>query len=116
MVTPNPVVRTLDIGVDGVSIADGVEAVALQAKRRLRVLLGEWYADIYEGVPYELVFSRRLTLGQVSAILVDELRKIRHVTQVSVRSASIEPMDRVHTFHVTLQTDFGASTTLEVVT
>ena len=111
-----PVVQTLNIGPTGMNVASNIEAVRLQAIHRLRLILGEWLLDVFEGVPYELVFSTRLTIPQIVAILSEELRKIRHVVDITVNQAEIDRMRRRFHFSATIFTDFDESTTVEVTT
>ena len=111
-----PVIQTLDIYSDGMGIANDIYAVRLQAIHRLRLILGEWLLDVFEGVPYELIFSTRLTVEQITAILVEELRKIRHVVDVTVQRAEIRRSSRTFHFAATIFTDFDESTDIEVTT
>ena len=114
MVTP--AVTTVDITDAGPVLVHNIEAVAMQATHRLRLLLTEWFLDIFEGVPYELILTGRLTPAQVSAIFVEEIRKIRHVLSVEVTRSELNSRTRQYVFSATLTTDFNESTTIEVTT
>ena len=111
-----PVVRTITITDQGMGVADNIEAVRLQAIHRLETLLSEWFLDVYEGVPRDLIFSNSLSLGQIAAILTEEIRKVRHVVSVTTTRIELDRENRVFTYAATLETDFNESTTVEVTT
>ena len=113
MTTPR--VRTLDVSDFGVSAATDIEAVALRAVHRLKLILNEWFIDPFRGIPYEILFSSRVSEEQIAAILVDELQRIPNVVGVEVTYSRINRLIRRYEFGATLDTDFG-STVVELNT
>ena len=114
MVTP--VVTSLDITDTGISAVHNIEAVRVEGIHRLQLILGEWLLDAFEGVPYELIFSGLLTVPQVTALITEELKKIRHITAVNVTLVDLNRKSRRYRYSATIQTDFGGTTTIEVNT
>ena len=113
MTTPR--VRTLDISDLGLAAPTDIEAVALRAVRRLRLILNEWFIDPFRGIPYEILFSSQVGEAQIAAILVDELQRIPNVVGVIVTHSRINRLIRRYEFGATLDTDFG-STVVELST
>ena len=111
-----PVVRTLDVTDSGMGTADNIEAVRLQAVHRVRTILGEWFLDILEGLPHQLIFSQRLGVAQVTAIINEELRKIRHVVSVMPTKVALDSTTRHFSYAATIETDFSETTSIEVTT
>ena len=59
-------------------IDDAAECLALKIRQRYRMLLGEWFLDTRQGIPYlQLVLVKNPNLGVVQGVL----RKVLEVTE-----------------------------------
>jgi len=110
----------LELTTNDLEFVTGPEAIRQHLEIRLRFLLGEWFLDEREGVPYlQEIFSKGTSNARVLAILretmietpgVIEIRELSIETDKAARSASVsaalqvtgsdEPLDFSEVFEV----------------
>lgn len=88
-----------------------VDAVAQAVLTRLRLLEGEWWADVTDGTP---VFQEILGVGgvnprqqQISLLLQRRILSTPFVTGVSNVSVKFDSNARTFSFYAVVQTQFG---------
>ena len=61
-----------------------------------------------------MILSSRLTTSQIAAVITEELRKIRYVSNVVVTESSIDPEQDVFIYNAMVETEFNVTFLVEV--
>lgn len=92
------------------------EAVAQNVRTRLLLVLGEWFLDTEDGVPYlEKIFIKPEDLAQVEAILKARISETEGVQTLFDFQLLFERSTRSVTITATLQTIYGTTKNIRII-
>ena len=105
--------RTVSLRLDSrgnLVLLDGMESVQARVAQRLRLWLGEWFANTLRGVPYRSeMFTQPVSIPTIVTILVEQIRSVTGVTNVTNPEAIYDFKERVLSFTCTVHTEFGTT-------
>jgi hypothetical protein len=115
--TPSLLVRALDVNGDiqcgqgtGAFISD-LDAVVQLLNTRLKLYLGEWWADQNDGLPMWQdilgVYGANDNIDGISLVIQQRILATSFVTGVNVIQASFNSSTRTFSFYAIVQTQFG---------
>lgn len=114
--------RKLDAGGDytfgrgqGSLLTDSPEAVAQAVMTRLRLLLGEWFADTSEGTPWATEILGKHTQGTRDAALQQRILDTQGVLQIDSYDSAFDAESRTFSLNCTITTDYGQTTISETL-
>lgn len=80
------------------SLVDEVSQIMQNLAIRLRFILGEWFLDITQGVPYfEFFFIKAPNLIQIESILKQEIVETRGILEIVSFESNYESKRRIFT-------------------
>jgi hypothetical protein len=89
-------------------IAD-INAVAQIIATRLRLFLGEWFANTLDGTPYwQSILGKAVNVQVINSLLIARILATPYVSSVSNIDSTYNPSTFLYTFTVTVLTQFGA--------
>lgn len=94
---------------------DVPDAVAQAVGTRLRLLSGEWFLDVSEGVPYQTNALGTGTRASIDPMFRDAILNTEGVTGLDSYSSSFDPNTRVFTVSATIDTIYGAVALNEII-
>lgn len=91
------------------------ESVRQRVMTRLLLLLGEWFLDTSDGVPYlQEIMVKPANTDHARSIIAQRILDTEDVTAVSVLSFSFDHQTRVFTIQTTVLTAFDTSVDIQV--
>lgn len=79
------------------SLVDDTKQIMQNLAIRLRFILGEWYLDITQGVPYFEVFFRKAPNQiQIESILKEEIVNTRGILELTSFESDFDSRNRVY--------------------
>ena len=79
------------------SLVDDTNQIMQNLAIRLRFILGEWYLDITQGVPYFEVFFRKAPNQiQIESILKEEIVNTRGIVELTSFESDFDSRNRVY--------------------
>ena len=94
---------------------DVPDAPAQAVGTRLRLLSGEWFLDVTEGVPYQVSALGTGKQGTIEPMFRDAILNTQGVTRITAWSSSFNPDSRTYTLAATIDTVYGAVALNEVL-
>lgn len=80
------------------SLVFGIDQIAQNLAIRLRFIFGEWYLNIFAGVPYyQYFFIKNPNQIQVETFLTSEIADTRGVTEITAFSSNFDGQSRIFT-------------------
>ena len=87
---------------------NGVDAVAQAIMTRLKLLKGEWWEDLEDGLPlWQSILGMRTPKAVIDRIIQERVLGTNNVTGISNLSSSFEADTRSYTFYCVVDTAFG---------
>ena len=105
--------KTGDLVFDNFDFAyiGGVDQIAQNLAIRLRFIQGEWYLNIFAGVPYyQYFFIKNPNQIQVETFLTDEIANTTGVFEITSFSSNFDGFTRTFTVDFACNTVFGLLT------
>ena len=94
---------------------DSNEAIGQSVKSRLLLILGEWFLDINEGVPWRSILGRKpIDTVAIETAMRNRILGTEGVVAITAFSLSFDPITRKATISVTVQTIYATSVTVTV--
>lgn len=89
-------------------LRDSPDAVAQVVKTRLRLLSGEWYLDLSEGVAYQVSALGTGTRSTAGPMFRTAILECPGVLEITAFDTGFEPESRTFTLAATIDTIYGA--------
>jgi hypothetical protein len=94
---------------------DVPNAPAQAVGTRLRLISGEWFIDVTEGVPYQVSALGTGKRDTIEPMFRQAILRTQDVTGISAWSSSFNPDSRTYTVAATIDTIYGAIQLNEVL-
>lgn len=94
---------------------DVPEAVAQAVVTRLRLLAGEWFLDLQEGMPYAQAVFGRHTQASYDLAVRGRILGTEGVRSITAYDSGVDPETRRLTIAVTIDTVYGPATLEETL-
>lgn len=94
---------------------DVPDAPAQAVGTRLRLISGEWFLDLSEGVPYQVSALGTGKMGTIEPMFRSAILDTQGVTAISDWSSSYDPDNRTYSLSATIDTLYGAVQLNEVL-
>lgn len=94
---------------------DTPEAVAQAVGTRLRLISGEWFLDIAEGVPYQTNVLGTGTRQSADPTIRDAILNTEGVTGLTDYGSTFNPETRTYSITATIDTVYGAAQLNEII-
>lgn len=92
----DPILNDLTFENFDFNLVDDTKQIMQNLAIRLRFVLGEWYLDITQGVPYfEFFFIKAPNLIQIESILKEEIVKTRGIVEILSFESDYVPQRRI---------------------
>lgn len=89
------------------------EVVAQRLLIRFRTFKGEWFLDVLYGPPYlQRILGHKVKKSVVDAIMHEEIRKERGVSEITYFSSSLDRANRKYQCQFRVRADNGQETEL----
>lgn len=89
-------------------LIDGVDQIIQNLSIRLKFILGEWFLDITQGIPYfESFFIKAPNLIQIESILKDEIVTTRGIAELLTFEANYVALNRKFVVKFQARADSG---------
>lgn len=90
---------------------DRAEVVAQKLLIRFRTFRGEWFLNVLYGPPYlERILGHKVKKSVVDAIIHEEIRKERGVSEITYFSSSLDQANRKYQCQFRVRADNGQET------
>lgn len=96
-------------------LRDVPESPAQAVGTRLRLLSGEWFLDLAEGVPYQISALGTGKVDTIEPMIRDAVLNTQGVMAITAYDAQFDPDARTYTVALTIDTIYGAATINEVL-
>lgn len=96
-------------------LIDSPECVAQAVVTRLRLLAGEWFLDLTEGVPYQGRVLGKHTPGSYNPLIRARILGTEGVTEITFYEAIYNSETRHLTVNATIATVYGNATIKEML-
>jgi hypothetical protein len=98
----------LDLSTLDLQFVDGLDYIAQKLKIRLWFLLGEWFLDTTEGVPYfEEILVKTPDISKIETILKSTILETDGVTEMLIFNTTFDRALRKFTVTFTVNTIYG---------
>lgn len=92
----------------GAERVEGVEFTAQMVRSRLQTVLGEWEPVPTLGMPwFDSVFTKAIDISIIQSLVVDEIRKVAHVIDVTTMDLNLDKRSRMLYINFTAMSDWG---------
>jgi len=91
------------------------EAVAQLVKTRLALLVGEWFLDTTDGMPWATQVLGAGTMATYNAAIRSRILDTQGVTAIAAYSSNLDPNTRTLSVTVTLDTIYGVTQPTQVL-
>lgn len=90
-------------------LTDAAECLAQKLRQRYRMLRGEWFLDVRQGVPYlEFILVKNPNIGVVRGVLRKVLETTDGIASIDAFDFSYDPALRTASFSFRVTTTTGA--------
>ena len=98
------------------NFAVDAEAVAQNVRTRLLFVLGEWFLDLEEGVPYlQSIFTKPEQLSVVESVLKSRILETEDVTELNEFKLLFDSVERTVTINAKVRTIYGTTKNIRIV-
>lgn len=88
---------------------DSPECVGQSVRTRLLLMQGEWFLDVTEGTPYGSAIFGKNTGDLYDLAIQQRVLETEGVTSLEAYSSSLDPVTRLLTADMTINTRFGTA-------
>lgn len=96
-------------------LQDSPGCVAQAVATRLRLLTGEWFLDLQEGIPYAPAVLGKHTKESYDPVIRARILETEGVTAITEYESVFDGETRKLTVNVTIETVYGAASVQEVM-